>query len=121
MKNRYRGGSPDSRDHSEPEDTGTQRGGHQSAGEGPPVRRDIVSVFGVPEVRGEDTDALVLKLFKDKHGVARGVVCGVSEAFAQGRSLYRSVSRRQLTSSAYSRLVCQLSIPKCGVKQQEKT
>lgn len=100
------GGSPDSRGHSKPEDTGTQRGGHQSAREGPPVRqetdkcdeleqyqrRDNVRVFGVPEVRGEDTDALVLKLFKDKHGVARGVACGVSEAFAQGRSLHRSVS-----------------------------
>lgn len=80
-------------------------------------RRDNVRVFGVPEVRGEDTDALVLKLVKDKHGVARGVACGVSEAFAQGQSLYRSVSRRQLTLPAYSRPVRQLSVPECGVKQ----
>lgn len=80
-------------------------------------RRDNVRVFGVLEVRGEDTDALVLKLFKDKHGVAREVACRVSEEFAQGQSLYRSVSRRQLTSPAYSCPVRQLSVPECGCKQ----
>lgn len=44
-------------------------------------RRDNVRVFGVLKVRGEDV-----------RGVAREVACGVSEEFAQGQSLYRSVS-----------------------------
>lgn len=80
-------------------------------------RRGNVRVFGILKVRGEDTDALVLKPFKDKHGLAREVACGVSEDFAQGRTLYSSVSRRQLTSPTYGCPVRQLSVPECGFKQ----